>query len=150
MTVIALSKLPTRQHSTLADAAALQEVMSVLCLSDVTIVANIEIEPVLQHRLRHFTIASASFDDVRLAEYGGLSYLLDVMQSKFGHDDLAFESLDELKHFVASEDFLKGDPYQFMFCDLEKVLAFNDNRMLVSFFEISQKIIDAMPEPVSH
>lgn len=144
MTVIALSKLPTRQHPALADAAALQELMSVLCLRDVTIVANIEIEPVHQNQFQHYTIGSASFDDGRLADYGGLSYLRDVMQTKFGHDGLAFESLDELKHYISSEDFLKGDPYQFMFCDLANVLAFNDNRMLVSFFEISQKIIDAI------
>ena len=150
MTVIPLSKLPTCQHPALADAVAMQALMAVLCLRDVTILTNIQLDPVTQRRMTHYTISAASFDDNRLADCGGYPYLKITLTSKFALDSLAYSSYDEIKQFIVSQEFLNGASYRFMFCNLANVLAFNDNRMLVSFREISQKIIDAMPGPVNH
>lgn len=142
MTVLPLSKVPTCQHRALADAVALQGLMAVLCLRDVTILANIQLDPVTQRRMTHYSINAASFDDDRLADCGGYPYLKITLTSKFALHSLAYSSYDEIKQFIVSQEFLNGASYRFMFCNLANVLAFNNNRMLVSFRELSQKIID--------
>lgn len=142
MTVLPLSKLPNCQHPAIEDAVALQGLMAVLCLRDVTILANIQLDPVTQRRNTHYTISAASFDEDRLADCGGYPYLKITLTSKFSLDSLAYSSYAEIKQFIVSQEFLNGASYRFMLCSLANVLAFNDNRMLVSFRELSQKIID--------
>lgn len=145
MTELLVSQTPTRQHPFIADAVALQEVMAMLCLRDVTILANIEFDPVTQKRMTHYSIDSATFDDNRLADCGGFSYLIITLTSKFARDGLVDSSLDDIKEYILGPELIKGDPYQFMFCNLANVLAFNEHRMQVSFFELSEKIIAAFP-----
>lgn len=145
MTVLSGSQMQNLQLPSIADAVALQEVMAMLCLRDVTILANIEFDPVTQKRMTHYSIDAATFDANRLADCGGFPYLKMTLTSKFALDGLAYSSLDEIKEYIVGPNFLKGDPYHFMFCDLANVLAFNGHRMQVSFFELSQKIIDAFP-----
>ena len=127
--------------SNLCDAMSLHQLMDQLCFEKVEIVTKTAYDD--NNDYTYHELANAVFDDVKLTEKGGLKYLQEFLETTFGiniFEIVQGETLDDLKSFINSSEFLESQSINDMCLDLGEVERFNQHREHVNIHELSDEI----------
>lgn len=131
--------------SMLSDAMTLHRFMDVLCVESVDISQESGYDD--NNYFTYHELSSVHFDDQKLEQKGGLSYLIEALRSEFNVIDVDAESLEELKDYINSYEFLKEEPVSDM-VDFSDIVRINSHETQVSLEGLAKFVERCLREDV--
>lgn len=132
--------------SVLCDAMTMYSFMDALCIESADIAEEQGYDD--NNYFSYYEISDVTFDDEKIELKGGVTYLLETLKSAFGVCELEFETLDDVKDFIQSYEFLREDPINNMadFGDIVRVNEHNQTVTLEAMANFIQKCVkDIVP-----
>lgn len=133
--------------SVLCDAMTMHSFMDALCIDHVCIEEDQGYDD--NNYFTYHEIGEVSFDDAKIEQKGGLTYLLNTLETEFGISELECETLDEVKDFIQSGEFLREDPISNMadFGDIVRINGHDETVTLEGLVNFIEKCIkEDVPE----